>query len=69
MLNNLLGEAEDLVAIRSHDLDVDRGWQSEIEDLSDDVGRRKPNRNVRELFAHLQSNLADEIVCRDHALP
>ena len=60
----LAGEPEDLVPVRSNKLNVDGCGQPEIQNLGDDVGGRKPNCDVRELLAHLQSNLSNKVVRR-----
>src|SRR6202051_1045855 len=41
----------------SHDLNVDRGWQSKIQNLADHVGGQESERNAWELFRQCQSKL------------
>ena len=57
LVEQLVGEGAVCIQILTHDLHVDRGGQSEIENLADDVGRQEIKSNARKFLVELQPDI------------
>src|SRR5438445_8671117 len=64
LLQQSVGELAGRFEVGSHDLDVDRRGQAEVQNLADNVGRKKRKRHTREFVSQPEAQIVNILVGR-----